>query len=85
MKKVKFVDSNCGFYVDPHDTRGKILLEHGTLQKELTNLWRESIRVLSPTIVFNIGVNFREILFSTTYNMETEIIGIEANKQMMPY
>ncbi len=83
--KIKLI-SNHVIYIDPSENRGKaLLLKSGVTQNRLTDFWKDSVELLEPSIVLDIGVNYGECLFSTSYNANTTIIGVEANQRLLPY
>ncbi|MCS7458845.1 FkbM family methyltransferase [Paenibacillus doosanensis] len=85
LEKVSFADSNTAFYVNSGEHRGKHLAKIGGIsQPAVTGFWRRAVRQWKPTILLDIGVNYGEIIFSTTYPDHALIIGIEANPQLAP-
>ncbi|MFZ3588734.1 FkbM family methyltransferase [Bacillus sp. DJP31] len=78
--------SSRTIYINPTENRGRaLLLRDGVTQERLTSFWQKSVAVFKPTIVLDIGVNYGECIFSTTYNKKTTIIGVEANEQLLSY
>jgi FkbM family methyltransferase len=84
--KITFAGSNTVLFVNAAENRGKSLIRSkGVRHPKITNLWRKAAKVLQPTIVLDVGVNYGEIVFSTVYSTHAKIIGIEANEQLRPY
>lgn len=86
LKKIMIPGSQNGIYVNELDKKGQSLIRtKGISQPRIVNFWRIAIENFKPTIVIDVGVNYGEILYSTVYNQDTLIIGIEANKNFSPY
>ncbi|MFD1738379.1 FkbM family methyltransferase [Bacillus salitolerans] len=81
-----FLPSSRILYINPTENRGKaLLLTNGVTQQRLANFWQKAVNELHPTFVVDIGVNYGECLFSTTYDEMTKVYGIEANHQLLPF
>ncbi|WP_158737179.1 FkbM family methyltransferase [Alteribacillus sp. YIM 98480] len=86
MKKVLISGCNNVIYVDENDKKGKDLIRtNGFSQPRVVNFWRRAVKKLNPTVVFDVGLNYGEVLFSTQYHPKTVITGIEANSKLSPY
>lgn len=73
-------------YVNTEENRGRaLLLSNGVTQKRLIHFWKECVSMCSPDVVIDIGVNYGECIFCTTYPSHTKIVGIEANSDLLPY
>ncbi len=85
-EQVKLEGSAQSIFVNPREARGRALLRnHASGQPTLKALWRAALEHLHPTIVLDVGVNYGEFLFLTTYSQDTRIIGIEANPLLESY
>ncbi|MFD1175776.1 FkbM family methyltransferase [Paenibacillus puldeungensis] len=81
IQKIILLESNTILYVDEHDNRGKWLIkQNGITQPHVTGIWRKIVNKWQPTIAIDVGVNYGEIMFSTAYDHNIQIVGIEANK-----
>ncbi|MBD0381564.1 FkbM family methyltransferase [Paenibacillus sedimenti] len=86
MKKIKFLDSSNSIYVNKKDRRGRLLLKKkGVTQPKITTFWKKTVDSFHPTLVLDVGVNYGEILFSSDYQNNVRIIGIEANQNLEKY
>ena len=73
-------------YVNSEENRGRaLLISSGMTQKRLTKFWRQAVEVNDPDLVIDVGVNYGECIFSTTYPQHAEIYGIEANQHLHKY
>jgi FkbM family methyltransferase len=73
-------------YVNSEENRGRaLLISNGVTQKRLTHFWLNAVNEFKPDLVIDVGVNYGECIFSTTYPLDTKIFGIEANSQLLPY
>ncbi|WP_010676997.1 FkbM family methyltransferase [Bacillus timonensis] len=73
-------------YINNAENRGRaLLISDGITQSHLTEFWGEAVKSFKPSLVLDIGVNYGECIFSTTYEKDTTIIGIEANKYLIDY
>jgi FkbM family methyltransferase len=86
LRTVAMPDSKALLYVNLGDKRGKWLVNsRGVTQAKITHLWKQAVKTFQPDIVVDVGVNYGEIIFSTTYQPSAEIVGIEANPLLRPY
>ncbi|MEH7381401.1 FkbM family methyltransferase [Bacillus sp. JJ1533] len=73
-------------YVNNAENRGRaLLISDGITQSRVTEFWGNAVDSYKPTLVLDIGVNYGECIFSATYDSNTTIVGIEANKYLMDY
>ncbi|MFS0821533.1 FkbM family methyltransferase [Bacillus sp. 1P02SD] len=73
-------------YVNNAENRGRaLLISDGITQKRVTEFWGNAVESYKPTLVLDIGVNYGECIFSTKYERDTTIVGIEANKYLIDY
>ncbi|MFJ5622812.1 FkbM family methyltransferase [Peribacillus loiseleuriae] len=73
-------------YVNSEENRGRaLLISNGITQKRLSYFWSTSVKEFSPDLIIDVGVNYGECLFSTTYSDRTIIYGIEANHHLIQY
>ena len=80
------LEGGHSIFVDPKEQRGRaILLNGGTGQPGLKRIWRDAIRVLRPTLVIDVGANYGEFIFSTSYEPGVRVLGIEANPLLMAH
>ncbi|WP_077210920.1 FkbM family methyltransferase [Bacillus dakarensis] len=80
------LSSSHTLYVNKDENRGRaLLISDGTTQKRLTNFWGKAVKEFAPDLVIDVGLNYGECLFSTTYPQHTVIYGIEANADLIPY
>lgn len=83
--KIKLPSTNI-LYINPGENRGRALLIHdGVTQTRLTKFWLKAVKSFKPSLVLDIGVNYGECLFLTTYQSSARIYGIEANHNLIPY
>ncbi len=54
-------------------------------QQNLVNFWRNTVESFSPDIVIDVGMNYGEAIFSTSYKKTAQIYGIEANPKLLSY
>ncbi len=84
--KVKIGDSNHCIYVNGQTNKGRQLVaSDGMLHPKVTELWRTAATKFFPNLVLDIGAGYGDVLFSTEYNQEAKIVGIEANKEYEPW
>lgn len=80
------LSSSHVLYVNKDENRGRaILISDGTTQRRLTDFWRKAVKEFKPDLVIDVGVNYGECLFSITYPQHTDIYGIEANTDLIPF
>ncbi|MFS0865178.1 hypothetical protein [Fredinandcohnia sp. 179-A 10B2 NHS] len=85
-QKVTIAGSDHELYVKRDTHKGRHLMKYnGITNPKLTNLWRDAISQFQPDIVIDVGAQFGEVLFSTTYEKETKIIAFEMNPEYIPY
>lgn len=73
-------------YVNNAENRGRaLLISDGITQSRVTEFWGKAVESYKPTLVLDIGVNYGECIFSTKYERDTTIVGIEANKYLIDY
>ncbi|MEH7386561.1 FkbM family methyltransferase [Bacillus sp. JJ1521] len=73
-------------YINNAENRGRaLLISDGITQSRVTEFWGNAVESYKPSLVLDIGVNYGECIFSTTYEKETTIVGIEANKYLIDY
>ncbi len=73
-------------YVNCRENRGRAIFQcAGTGQPHLKAVWRELCNALEPTLVLDIGVNYGEFLFSMNYPTDAQLLGIEANPELIGY
>ncbi|WP_456279281.1 FkbM family methyltransferase [Bacillus sp. AK128] len=78
--------SSHTLFVNSGENRGRaLLISNGVTQKRLETFWDKAVKVYQPKLVIDVGVNYGECLFSTTYPSHTNIIGIEANRDLLGY
>lgn len=78
--------SSTVIFVNSNENRGRaLLINEGVTQKRLSDFWNRSVELYSPDLVIDVGVNYGECIFSTTYPGHTTIYGIEANHQLLKY
>lgn len=83
--KIVLSSSNV-LYVNSEENRGRaLLISDGITQKRLSYFWITSVKEFSPDLIIDVGVNYGECLFSTTYPVRTIIYGIEANHHLIQY
>lgn len=86
MKKVLIKGSDRVLYVNENEDKGKSLIKrNGITQPRVVNFWKNAVEKVDPTIVFDIGLCYGEILFSTKYDNNTRLVGIEANVHLSPF
>ncbi|MER9133405.1 FkbM family methyltransferase [Mesorhizobium sp. M0768] len=73
-------------YVSPRDNRGRrILAMAGVTQRSTSRLWRLLATEMAPDIILDIGANYGEIAFCTTYRNATSVHLFEANPYLEQY
>lgn len=83
--KIVLPSSNA-LYVNSDENRGRaLLIKNGVTQKRLTHFWSNAVKEYLPDLIIDVGVNYGECLFSTTYPGQTKIYGIEANRHLLKY
>ena len=83
--KVKIGDSNHCIYVNEQTNKGRQLVaSDGMLHPKVTDIWRNAATQFFPDLVLDIGAGYGDVLFSTDYNKDAKIVGIEANKEYEP-
>jgi FkbM family methyltransferase len=67
-------------YVDPADGRAVWLASAaGATNRQLISLWRQLLDQLQPDLVIDVGANYGEVAFSTTYRPTATVHLVEAN------
>lgn len=77
-----YVNNDIGMrlYVNPTDGRAVSLARTaGATNRELLSLWRQLLHQLQPDLVIDVGANYGEVAFSTTYRPTATIHLVEAN------
>jgi FkbM family methyltransferase len=83
--KIVLPSSNT-IYVNSDENRGRaLLISGGVTQKRLAHFWSEAVKECLPDLIIDVGVNYGECIFSTTYPDQTKIYGIEANHHLIKY
>jgi FkbM family methyltransferase len=79
---VRIPGYNHSIEVNPEDPRARGVLikdfAKGKISKPL-KLWRQLVLHLDPDLVVDVGANYGECLFGTTYSTECRLFGFEAN------
>lgn len=86
-KKISLPFFNNEIFINPLDKRVKNLFLykfHDNSRKNI-KLWMTLVSTFDPTIVLDVGANYGEYMFSPIYKKYVSIIGIEANKNLIPY
>lgn len=83
--KVVLPSSNI-IYINSIENRGRALLVSGGItQNRLSHFWRKAVEECLPDLIIDVGVNYGECIFSTTYPAHSKIYGIEANHHLIKY
>ncbi len=78
--------SSTMIYVNSNENRGRaLLISDGVTQNRLFNFWEKSVKTWLPDLIIDVGVNYGECIFSTTYPEQSQIYGIEANHHLIQY
>ncbi|MBM7584023.1 FkbM family methyltransferase [Bacillus pakistanensis] len=73
-------------YVNSDENRGRaLLIKGGVTQKRLRTFWSNAVKYYNPDVIIDVGVNYGECIFSTTYPSHTKVYGIEANSKLFQY
>jgi hypothetical protein len=73
-------------YVNRADNRGKAILENnGVMQSQVSALWLSLVKLMSPTIVLDIGANHGEVSLSARYSQKARIMLFEPNPSLTPF
>jgi FkbM family methyltransferase len=73
-------------YVNPADERAQSILRNGGVtQSRVTELFGLINRALRPSLVLDIGANYGEISFSSSYQPDQKVLLFEANPELHPY
>lgn len=74
------------FVVNLADSRAfSLVTKNLVAQQNLVNFWRNTVESFSPDIVIDVGMNYGEAIFSTSYKNTAQIYGIEANPKLLTY
>lgn len=80
------LNSSTTLFINSAENRGRaLLISNGVTQHRLHTFWAMAVKTFNPDLVIDVGVNYGECIFSTTYPTHTRIIGIEANSQLLEY
>jgi FkbM family methyltransferase len=74
--------------INPRDNRARKNLLADTIRgkyRQNRDFWERACRMLSPDWAIDVGVNFGECLFLPRYSAHTNVLGIEANPELMKY
>ena len=83
--KIVLPSSNV-LFVNANENRGRaLLISNGVTQKRLTSFWCKAVEILEPDVTIDVGVNYGECIFSTSYPSEAKIYGVEANQELLKY
>lgn len=83
--RVQLTDERT-LFVDTEENRGRALLvSNGITQKRMYLFWTKAVQWFEPDLVVDVGVNYGECIFSTTYKSGVRIYGVEANRHLLPY
>lgn len=78
--------SSMVLFVNSEENRGRaLLISNGMTQKRLTNFWEKAVSDIKPDLIIDVGVNYGECIFSTTYPEHTKVYGIEANRHLLKF
>ncbi|TIM31201.1 MAG: FkbM family methyltransferase [Mesorhizobium sp.] len=73
-------------YVSRRDNRGRrILAMAGVTQPNISSLWHALSAKMTPDVILDIGANYGEIAFCTTYSNATSVHLFEANPYLEKY
>lgn len=87
-KRVKLWDCENWIHIDPDDRRSIKKFVHDQIRKRTSTplrFWRDFLVKIQPDIAIDVGVNYGECLFGTTYASHTRAYGFEANPRLAPY
>lgn len=71
--------------VDPDDRRARTVLTADTARGKISRpaaIWRAFNTHIQPDVAIDVGVNYGECLFGTTYSPHVELYGFEANPKI---
>ena len=72
-------------FIDPDDPRAlRLARNKGATNSSLVRLWRRLVEELEPAIVLDVGANYGEVAFATTYPAHTTLHLVEANPRLVP-
>jgi FkbM family methyltransferase len=70
-------------FLDPRENRARsTLVNLGSRQLALRELWQRAVAAFDPSIVIDVGLNYGEFLFVANYSPSARLIGIEANDKL---
>ena len=76
-EKIK-LKNDLVLFADWHEPRGKtLILGDAKGQPNIKAFWNTTIQGFKPEVVLDIGLNYVEVLFNTTYPMETQLAAIQ--------
>ena len=85
---VLLADGKHEVSVNPRDPRArKKVIADSIRGKQRHNqiFWRAAINELKPDIALDVGVNFGECLFQSSYPDSTRAIGVDGNPELLPF
>jgi FkbM family methyltransferase len=86
MNRRGYVTNRIGvrLFVDRQDPRALWLARNrGVTSSPVVRLWGDLVDELAPAIVLDVGANYGEVTFSTTYPAHTAIHLVEANPELV--
>jgi FkbM family methyltransferase len=79
-------DAGITLHANPDDERGVLLaMTHGRLDRAAVVAWRRLARELKPDVALDVGANYGEVAFSTTYEGLRELHLVEPNPAILPW
>jgi FkbM family methyltransferase len=85
-QKVLLPVLNNALYLNWDEPRGRAVILCDALgQPDIKKFWIEAVQSFKPDVVIDCGVNYGEIIYYCAYPKTAQIIGIEADKALMPF
>ncbi|SCG72864.1 FkbM family methyltransferase [Micromonospora coxensis] len=79
-------DIGIVLYGDPSDDRAALLSRKGgALDRAAVRVWRHLATQLRPSVVIDVGANYGEVAFCTTYPNGARLHLVEANPAVLPW
>lgn len=86
--RVKIEETGSFIYFDPTDRRAVKKLIYGTARRRVPlplHFWKDFIEKLDPDFALDVGTNYGECLFGVRYPDHTQVLGCEANPDLMSH
>ncbi len=79
-------NSKSKLFVNNLDLRGQgLVMNGGVTNQRLIDCFNSAVRQLNPDLVIDVGMNYGEFVFSSTYSDQCRVYGVEGNPELIRF